>query len=82
MHFSHPGEGDRNSRTDIEASSTQHRLTRQRVELGHFGDDLVIGVAELVAARAVILVSELVGGDLDRRAGDHGDELAVVDVVG
>ena len=55
---------------------------RQRVQLLQRGDDFVIGVAELVATRAVIFVAELVGGDLKWRAEQLSDELAVVDVVG
>ena len=53
----------------------------QRVQLGHRRNDLVVGVPELVAARAHILVAHLVDGDLDRRADERGDDLAVVDVV-
>src|SRR5215469_1937887 len=44
-------------------------------------DDLVVGVAELVTARAVVLAAQLVDGDVDRRTRERGDDLAVVDGV-
>ena len=63
----------------VDASSSR---SPQRVQLGDRRDDLVVGVAELVAARAEVLVAHLVDGDLDRRADELGDDLPVGDVVG
>src|SRR5262245_29816948 len=43
--------------------------------------DLVVGVAELVAARGEVAVTHLVDGDLDGRAADGSDDFAVLEVV-
>src|SRR5262249_29994554 len=55
---------------------------RQRAQLALLRDHLVVGVAELVAPRAIVLAAELVDSDLDRRAHERGHELSVVDEVG
>src|SRR4030095_14638934 len=52
-----------------------------RVQLRHRRNDLVVAKAERVAARAQVLGAHLVDRDLDRRADERRDELAIVDVV-
>src|SRR5262245_47746866 len=52
-----------------------------RAQLRHRRDDLVVGIPELVAARAEVLVALLVDGDLDRRALEVGEDLPLVDAV-
>src|SRR5262245_40859630 len=67
------------------ASVRARRSTRsgpQWAQLRDGRDHLVVGVAELVAARPEILVAKLVHGDLDRRADELGQDLPVRAVVG
>src|SRR5262245_13677891 len=54
----------------------------ERIQFGHCRRDLVVRVAELVAACTVILFPHLVDRDLDRRADQFIDDLPVVEVVG
>src|SRR5271166_1042825 len=71
-----------NENRDVDCHIEASSMELERIQLLHLGDDLVIGVTELVAARAEVFVAEFVDGDLDRRADDRGHELAVVDGIG
>src|SRR5262245_29605697 len=74
--------GSRNHRQIMNGSAYRGNLTcPQGVHLFHRGDDLVVGVPELVATRAKVLVAHLVDGDLYRCPDERGHDLPVVDVV-
>src|SRR5262249_21780855 len=66
------------------ASARSHACSPQRgqgVQLLRLWNYLVVGIAELVAARAQVLVARLVHRHLDRRADECGDDLPFLDEV-